>query len=342
MFETVFRTADAARADRIGRGREPAGRSPVPGEPGGGRDRPGTGGRALRLGTGPDAVTVLATATSPAGARRTPRRVRRPDPGALYLSLVLRGHVEVACGGRVFRYGPAQWSAHDASRPATVRAAGGPGPFEAVGVVVPKRLLSVPADRLGRAIGPPLPGRDGVGGLLAGTLAAILADPGAYRASDGPRLATVLADLASALLAHAVDADEEEHGEHGEDDGEGGGASPEVRRRTLLLRAHAFIDRHLQDPELTPAAVAAAHHISVSYLHRLFSAEGRTVAAWIRLRRLEGARLALADPALRAVPVHRIAAMWGFTHHSAFSRAFRDAFGLPPSDYRHRALGSPA
>ncbi|MEV5826463.1 helix-turn-helix domain-containing protein [Spirillospora sp. NPDC052242] len=331
MIETVFRTADAARAaDRIGHWREPVGRSRAPVGPGGDRDRLDAGERALRLGTDPDTVTVFATATTPETFRRRPDLVRRSDPDVLCLSLVLRGCVEAVCGDREFRYGPAQWLAHDPSRPAAIRPAGGSGPVESVGVVVPKRLLSVPGDRLGRAIGPPLPGHDGVGGLLAGTVANILADPGAYRASDGPRLATVLADLASALLAHAIDA-----GEAGE------GAPPEVRRRALLLHAHEFIDRHLQDPGLTPAAVAAAHHISVSYLHRLFSAEGRTVAAWIRLRRLERARLALADPALRAVPVHRIAAMWGFTHHSAFTRAFRDAFGLPPSDYRHRTLGAP-
>ncbi|WP_262403325.1 AraC family transcriptional regulator [Actinomadura sp. CNU-125] len=334
MIETVFRTADVPRADRIDYWRELVARSRAPVELSVDRDRFEARERTLRLGTGPDAVTVLATATSPATVRRTPRLVRLADPEVLYLSLVLRGDVEVVCGDREFRYGPAQWAAHDSSRPATIRLAGGSGPFECAGVVVPKRLLSVPADRIGRAVGPPLPGRDGIGGLLAVTLTNIIADPGAYRPSDGPRLATVLADLVSALLAHALDAD-------GAADGTDG-APPEARRRTLLLRAHEFIDRHLQDPDLDPAAVAAAHHISVSYLHRLFSAEGVTVAAWIRLRRLEHARLALADPALRAVPVHRIAAMWGFTHHSAFSRAFRDAFGLAPSDYRHGALAARA
>ncbi|MBE1532051.1 helix-turn-helix domain-containing protein [Actinomadura algeriensis] len=331
MIETVFRTSDVARADRIGYWHELVSRSRAPVELSGDPDRFEASERALRLGTDPDAVTVLATVTSAATVRRTPELIRRSDPEVLYLSLALRGDAEVVCGDRAFRYGPAQWAVHDSSRSATVRLTDGPGPFESIGIVVPLRLLSVPRDQVGRAIGAPLPGRGGVGGLLAGTLANIIADPGAYRASDGPRLATVLADLVSALLAHAIDAGDAAPG-----------APPEVRRRTLLLRAHEFIDRHLQDPELSPAAVAAAHHISVSYLHRLFSAEGRTVAAWIRLRRLERARLALADPALRTVPVHRIAAMCGFTHHSAFTRAFRDAFGLPPSDYRHRALDAPA
>ncbi|MFE2941524.1 AraC family transcriptional regulator [Streptomyces sp. NPDC059255] len=87
---------------------------------------------------------------------------------------------------------------------------------------------------------------------------------------------------------------------------------------------------------------AAAHHISVSYLHRVFQAHdrGTTVSAWIRHQRLEAARRDLADPALRAVPVHRIGTGWGFTQHAVFSRAFHAAYGVPPRDYRHRALSA--
>lgn len=88
---------------------------------------------------------------------------------------------------------------------------------------------------------------------------------------------------------------------------------PETRHRALTERIRAFIQQNLHDPELTPPAIAAAHHISLSYLHRLFQEEvrGETVAAWIRSRRLEGARRDLADPALRATPIHAIATRWG-------------------------------
>ncbi|MFF5564692.1 helix-turn-helix domain-containing protein [Streptomyces sp. NPDC012623] len=61
------------------------------------------------------------------------------------------------------------------------------------------------------------------------------------------------------------------------------------------------------------------------------------VSATIRHQRLERARHDLADPALRTVPVHGIAARWGFGHPAAFSRAFRAAYGVPPADYRHAA-----
>ncbi|MFE2038193.1 helix-turn-helix domain-containing protein [Streptomyces scopuliridis] len=99
-----------------------------------------------------------------------------------------------------------------------------------------------------------------------------------------------------------------------------------------------------------PTASAEVCHLSSwptsrvqsQYLYRLFQAyaHGATVSAWIRHQRLEAARRDLADPALRAVPVHRIGTGWGFTQHAVFSRAFHAAYGLPLSDYRHRALSA--
>jgi hypothetical protein len=55
-----------------------------------------------------------------------------------------------------------------------------------------------------------------------------------------------------------------------------------------LTTIHAFIQRPVSDPDLSPETIAAAHHISLRLLHKLFSEEGETVAGWIRTRRLEG------------------------------------------------------
>jgi AraC-like DNA-binding protein len=113
---------------------------------------------------------------------------------------------------------------------------------------------------------------------------------------------------------------------------------PETHSRTLTLRIKAFIHRHLGDHELTPAGIAAAHHISRSYLYRLFQAEGVTVASYIRDQRLRNAHRDLIDPALRAMPVHAVAARWGFPRPAEFTRAFRTAYGLPPSELRRQAV----
>ncbi|MGH3774727.1 MAG: helix-turn-helix domain-containing protein [Pseudonocardiaceae bacterium] len=42
----------------------------------------------------------------------------------------------------------------------------------------------------------------------------------------------------------------------------------------------------------------------------------------------------LLDPALADRPVSAIATRWGYPNAAHFSRAFRDAYGLPPREYR--------
>ncbi len=113
-----------------------------------------------------------------------------------------------------------------------------------------------------------------------------------------------------------------------------------ARQRATVEQVRAFVRRHLHDPELAPATIAAAHHISVSYLHRLFAqhTDGDTVAAWIRRLRLEKAHRDLADPALRSVPIGTIAARCGIPRPDDFSRAFRTAYGLAPRDHRQQSL----
>jgi AraC-like DNA-binding protein len=112
------------------------------------------------------------------------------------------------------------------------------------------------------------------------------------------------------------------------------GAVQDARRGGLMGRIHAFIDAHLGDPALTPATVAAAHHISLRYLHKLFEPEPQGVAGMIRQRRLERCRHDLLDPAQADRPVAGIAARWGFSSAAHFSRVFRDAYGLPPAEFR--------
>ncbi|MEU6719577.1 helix-turn-helix domain-containing protein [Nonomuraea sp. NPDC046802] len=94
----------------------------------------------------------------------------------------------------------------------------------------------------------------------------------------------------------------------------------------------------MHDGELNPRSIAAAHHISVSYLHRLFQEQGFTVAAWMRDQRLGRTGRDLADPALADVPIHEIAGRWGFGRAADFSRAFRAFYGISPREFRLEAV----
>ena len=53
--------------------------------------------------------------------------------------------------------------------------------------------------------------------------------------------------------------------------------------------------------------------------------------AYIRGRRLEAVRLALADPAARE-PIYTLAERFGFSDAAHLSRLFRARYGLTPSD----------
>lgn len=143
-------------------------------------------------------------------------------------------------------------------------------------------------------------------------------------AGDRQCWCVVAIDLAGAVLAGQVDAAER--------------LPPQTRRQTLVSRIDAFIQSNLGDPDLTPATIAAHHHISLGYLHRIFSSRELTVAAQIRRQRLERCRVDLADPQLRTHPIHVIATRWGFRHAADFTRAFRAAHGVTPSDYRQQAV----
>src|SRR5262245_53607288 len=107
-----------------------------------------------------------------------------------------------------------------------------------------------------------------------------------------------------------------------------------VPDRTLLANVQAFIDRRLGDARLSNTEIAAAHHISLRLLHRLFEEQGTSPGRWIRERRLERCRRDLLDPARSHLPASAIAWDRGFASPAHFSRVFRAAYGHPPGTYR--------
>ncbi|MFE2547436.1 helix-turn-helix domain-containing protein [Streptomyces sp. NPDC059355] len=68
-------------------------------------------------------------------------------------------------------------------------------------------------------------------------------------------------------------------------------------------------------------------------------AEG--VHAWIRRRRPERCRAELGLGGPGAEQVQIIAARWGFSGPAVFSRCFREAYGISPSEYRALRAGEP-
>jgi AraC family transcriptional activator of tynA and feaB len=114
-------------------------------------------------------------------------------------------------------------------------------------------------------------------------------------------------------------------------------AAGSQRLRERLMRR---VSADLADPGLSPASVAAEHHISVRTLHYAFAAAGTSFVEELMQARLRRARELLADPRMRDVPVIEIAARCGFTDPSHFARRFRRRFGVAPLAFRRAACAS--
>ncbi|MGY3340361.1 AraC-like DNA-binding protein [Streptomyces filamentosus] len=193
---------------------------------------------------------------------------------------------------------------------------------------VPRCYLGVTEAELDRVLGVPVRGAEGIGALASGFLTALAEEAEFRRSTVGDRRARTALHLLSLLVVELLEAD----GTDGP--GETAGAGNE-----LLSRIHAHIEEHLMDPDLSPESIARAHHISVRYLQKLFQNDGSTVSQWVRRRRLEFCRLELGRTH-RKVTMAAVAHRWGFSSPSHFSRTFRGAYGMSPSEWQALAASA--
>lgn len=99
-----------------------------------------------------------------------------------------------------------------------------------------------------------------------------------------------------------------------------------------LLEARRFIDRNLGRQSVSMAEVVAATQVSRATLYRLFQPYGG-LSRFMWSRRLEWARRVISDP-LDCRTLAEISVDLGFSSHANFVRAFRQEFGVKPSDLR--------
>jgi AraC-like DNA-binding protein len=97
------------------------------------------------------------------------------------------------------------------------------------------------------------------------------------------------------------------------------------------------IERSLDQPGLSVAALAERHGCTSRYVQRLFETEGTTFTEYVVGRRVARAHRMFADPHHRAEKITTVAYTCGFGDVSYFNRVFRRHYGLAPSDVRAQA-----
>ncbi|MEU1889003.1 helix-turn-helix domain-containing protein [Micromonospora rifamycinica] len=230
------------------------------------------------------------------------------DGGNLAVKVMTRGRTRIEQGRGTAELGPADLVLLDPTRALRFESTASAH----VTILVPRRELRMRPAQIDRLVGVRIDGSHGPGALVS-----VLARESA-RSATGLREAAALRSAAAVveLIAVALEAalgDEQ--------------PAPDERLRNRIA---GYIEARLADPGLSPPGIAAAHHISVRRLHKLFEDQPFTVAALIRRRRLERCR---AELAAGGRTVTAVAARWGFSDPAHFSKLFTTTYG-----YNARAL----
>lgn len=271
--------------------------------------------RGMIRGASVDEVHVTDLRATSHVVDRTPELIARGDRSYFKVSLMLAGTGLLIQDDREAVLAPGDLAVYDTDRPYSLVF---DQDFRTMVVMFPKHLISLPPDMIGQLTAVRISGQEGLGSVVAPYLTQLASNLDQLAGATGARLAHSALDLVTTVFTRELGLDETSADPH----------------RALTQRIRGYIDRNLASTDLGPASIAAAHYISTRHLHGLFQAQGTTVSTWIRQRRLEQCRRDLLDPLLAERPVAAIAARWGFVDAAHFSRAFKAAFRVSPSEYR--------
>jgi AraC family transcriptional regulator len=92
-----------------------------------------------------------------------------------------------------------------------------------------------------------------------------------------------------------------------------------------------YIREHITEP-IDRETLASVAGFSVPHFHRVFTAHvGESAASYVRRIRMERAGRKLR---MGAVDITEVALAAGYDSHAAFGKAFKQQFGLSPSEFR--------
>ncbi|TFL12923.1 helix-turn-helix domain-containing protein [Pusillimonas noertemannii] len=103
----------------------------------------------------------------------------------------------------------------------------------------------------------------------------------------------------------------------------------------LRQRVVAFIEQNIHRPELSPRSISRRFNVSRSHLYRAFASDGG-VAKFLRDKRLDAAARELTRAHSPAISIAELAHRLGFSSGNQFLRAFRNRFGITPSQAREQ------
>ncbi len=187
-----------------------------------------------------------------------------------------------------------------------------------VTLVIPKLLVDRHWNARAPVNGLVISGQTALGQLMGSHLTALSKAVPRMTAREAPLVADTTSRMLAGCLAHFTT-----------DDGQANGAL----QQALFERAMRYIRANLHSPELSPETISKALKVSRPHLFRAFRNRGGIMHN-ILDQRLRLAFGELTNPANRNESISAIAFRCGFISDSHFTRIFREAYGMRPSDIR--------
>jgi AraC-like DNA-binding protein len=259
-------------------------------------------------------VAIVSGFSSAATFKRTSPLIARS--GIDYMSLVV--HAEGGCAldadGRAADVRVGDVCFIDLSRPTALRASN----YESLTLILPRAALQPYIADLDSLHGRILQKKNPLNAMLVNHLQTLFAEAPMLGATDGRAAAKGTAALIAAFAGPSQN-------------GRDAIARSESARSLFAFRR--FIETNLHDPELGPELICRKLGVSRAKLYRAFEPMGG-VRSYIQQRRLTRAHQLVTDPAHAHQRIGVIATRCGFGNVSVFSRAFRQVYGMPPTEMR--------
>ncbi|MBP1318316.1 helix-turn-helix domain-containing protein [Herbaspirillum sp. 1130] len=259
-----------------------------------------------------DDFNLINTICDPCHGERDHRTVKKDDDVYIGIQLTQGGHERFHSANHCVDVGPGDlmvWDTAHATRFEVLET------LHKVTLMLPLRVLrrSFPDHRPPQ--GGKLNSKCGIGHLLAAQMRALVSEMNHLESHQVEAANRSLLELVSVALQQGT---------------------PEVPNKDAiqLQLLQQYIISHLHEEELGPRFIAEANGISIRKLHLIFQRKDLSVSSFILQKRLQICREMLMTPGFQHLQISEIAYGRGFSSTSHFSRAFKAAYGVTPTEFR--------
>jgi AraC-like DNA-binding protein len=259
-------------------------------------------------------VAIVSGRSSAATFERTAPLIGRSAIDNISLVVFAKGGCALDVEGRAAEVCPGNVCFLDLSRPISLQSPD----YESLTLILPRAALQPYLADLDGLHGRILQKSNPLNAMLVGHLQALFREAPALSPADGRAAVNGTAALIAAFAGPSTN---------------GRDIIAQSKSAASLHALRRFIETNLHDMDLGPEFICQQLGISRAKLYRAFEPLGG-VSHYILQRRLTRAHQLLTDPAHAHRRVGAIASRCGFSNVSVFSRAFREAYDMPPTELR--------